>query len=165
MYFDLRGNFPLRLIDGMTTVFVIYDWTTNAILVEPIENAKDKTLIRVFNKKLAYLTKRDFKPKFNILDNVARKALQEYFEKEDVKIQLVESHNHRVNASKRAVQTFKNLLLLGLSMCDNEFPLALWSHLVRQCKAACNLLRTLQAHPKLSVYHVLKGAHDFNKVP
>ena len=111
MYFDLTSNFLLRSINGTTTCFVLYDWTTSVILVEPIENTKDKTLIRIFNEKLAYLTKRGFKPKFNILENVAIKALQDYFEKEDIKIQLVEPHNHRVNASERAVQTFKNFFL------------------------------------------------------
>ena len=28
IYFDLTGNFPLYSINGMTAVFILYDWTT-----------------------------------------------------------------------------------------------------------------------------------------
>ncbi len=47
-YADLTGRFPVRSIDGMITVFILYDWITNAILAEPIENAKSETLVQVF---------------------------------------------------------------------------------------------------------------------
>ena len=39
----------------MVTVFILYDWTSNAILAEPIENAKDETMIRVFEEKVKYV--------------------------------------------------------------------------------------------------------------
>ena len=55
----------------MVTIFVLYDWTSNAILAEPIPNIKDEIIIRVFKEKLDYLASRGFKPKFNILDNIA----------------------------------------------------------------------------------------------
>jgi len=32
IYMDLTGNFPIRSMAGMTTMFIRYDWTTNAIL-------------------------------------------------------------------------------------------------------------------------------------
>ncbi|KAL7533212.1 hypothetical protein ACHAWF_004382, partial [Thalassiosira exigua] len=90
---------------------------------------------------------------------------KEFLEDEDIGLQLVEPHNHRVNAAKRAMQTFKNLFIGGISVCDEEFPTILWSRIVRQCQDACNLLRTSHVHPKVSAYHVLEGVHDFNKVP
>ena len=51
IYGDFTGTFPLRSIDGMTTIFVLYDWTTNAILLEPVENTKSETLVRIFRRK------------------------------------------------------------------------------------------------------------------
>ena len=84
----------------MTTVFVLYDWTTNAILIEPVENTKSETLVRVFKEKIDNLAKRSLKPKFNIIDNVASKAVRKYLEDEDIGLQLVETHNRRVNAAE-----------------------------------------------------------------
>eukprot|EP00978_Attheya_sp_CCMP212_P040859 scaffold227432_cov49-Attheya_sp.AAC.1 len=37
-------------------------------------------------------------------------------------MQLVEPHNHRVDAAERAIQTFKNHTIAGLSIVDEEFP-------------------------------------------
>ena len=165
IYGDFTGTFPLCSIDGMTTIFVLYDWTTNAILLEPVENTKSETLVRVFQQKITYLEKRGFKPTFNIMDNVASKAVQTFLESEDITLQLVEPHNHRVNAAERAVQTFKNLFISGLCTCDDQFPLLLWSKLIGQCQDALNLLRTSRHNPKLSARMILEGAHDFNRVP
>ena len=92
----------------MTTVFVLYDWTTNAILSELVGNRKSEMLVRIFKEKIDYLTKRGFEPKFNIMDNVASKAVRKYLEDEDIGLQLVEPHNHRVNAAERTVCGFKH---------------------------------------------------------
>ncbi len=62
IYTDLTGRFPARLLDGMVKVFVLYGWTTNAILAEPMENAKDETMVRVFKEKLKYLKKEASSP-------------------------------------------------------------------------------------------------------
>ena len=83
----------MRSIDGMTMVFVLYDWTTTAILIEPVENTKSKTLVHVFKDKIDYLAKRSFKPKFNIMDNAASKAVRKYLEEENISLQLVKPHN------------------------------------------------------------------------
>ena len=36
IYTDFTGKFPVRSLDGMVTVFVLYDWTSNAILADPM---------------------------------------------------------------------------------------------------------------------------------
>ena len=47
----------------------------------------------------------------------------------------------------------------------NIFHPSLWCKLIKQAHDTLNMLRTLRVHPKLSVYHVLEGPHDFNRVP
>ena len=74
-------------------------------------------------------------------------------------------YDHRVNASERAIQTFKNHTISGLCICDEEFPSILWCKLIKQFQDTLNMLRTLRVHPKLSEFHVLKIQHDFNIVP
>mgnify|MGYP003325311313 CR=1 FL=1 len=165
IYVDLTGNFPLRSLDGHMTVFILYDWTTNAILAEPIRDAKDETMVDTLKKQVEYLSARGFKPQFNIIDNVASKAVKAYLTKENIKLQLVEPHNHRVNAAERAIQTFKNHFIAGMCTTDKDYPLALWHHNIRQAQDTLNMLRTSRVHPKISAYHVLEGTHDFNRVP
>ena len=90
IYVNLTRNFPLRSLDGMAEVFILYNnWTTNAILADPIANAQDKTVVETFKDNVQYLAKCGYKPTFNIIDNVASKAVQAYLKKEDVGIQLV----------------------------------------------------------------------------
>ena len=94
-------------MDGMTAIFMLYDWTTNAIFAMPVKDCKDVATIQVFKDLIKYLSKRGFKPIFNIMDNVASKAIKTYLRDEDIGIQLVEPNNHRKNTAEQAVQTFK----------------------------------------------------------
>ena len=84
---------------------------------------------------------------------------------EKIQMQLVEPHNHRVNAAERAIQSFKNHFIAGLSIGDKNFPNILWSYLTSQAQYSLNFLRTLLVHPKLSAYHVLEGTHGLNRHP
>ena len=165
-YMDCTGKFPVRSLDGMVTKFIMYDWSSNSILAEPIPNTKDETIIKVFREKLEYLKKRGFKPRFNILDNIASKAIVKFLKEEaGIGVQLVEPHNHQVNAAERAIRTFKSHFISGLCTCHADFPLVLWPQLVPQAQDTLNMLRRSRTHPKLLAYHVLEGVHDYNRVP
>lgn len=165
IYVYLTGNFPLRSIDGKRAIFIIYDWSSNAILATPISSTSDNSIINTFTENIKYLENRGFRPQHNIMDNVASHAIKKFLEKENIKFQLVEPHNHRVNAAERAIQTFKNHFISGLCTCDKDFPLQLWSRLVKQAQDSLNLLRTSRCHPKISAFDALEGTHDFNRVP
>ena len=40
IYADLTGKLPITSIHGMKEMFIMYDWTSNAILATPIKYAK-----------------------------------------------------------------------------------------------------------------------------
>ena len=123
VYADLTGRFPITSVDRMTAIFIMYDWTTNAILATPIKDAKAETIVDCFKTNVRYLAKQGFKPTYNIIDNVASKAVQTYLENEaKMKVQLVEPYNHCVNAAERAIQTFKNHMIAGLCTASANFP-------------------------------------------
>ena len=147
MYTDLTGNFTVRSIDGYTCFFVLYNWTTNAILATPMKDAKDDSMIRAFKENMEHLGDRGFKLSFNIINNVASKAIRAYLKKEKVEIQLAEPHNHRVNAAERTIRTFKNHFIAGLCIGDRNSPTILWSKLVNQAVRSRNMLRTSRVHP------------------
>ena len=78
IYVENTGNFPIRSIEEYISIFILNYWKTNAILVAPIKDTKDETMIESFQTHIRYITKRGSKPSLNIIDNVASKAIKVY---------------------------------------------------------------------------------------
>ena len=57
------------------------------------------------------------------MDNECSKAVNEYLQKEETRIQFIEADNHSVNASERAMQTIKYHFLASLAIVAKEFPI------------------------------------------
>jgi hypothetical protein len=104
-----------------------------------------------------------FKPKLQTLDNEASAALKQFFTTNDLEDQLVPPHCHRCNAAERAIQTFKEHCVAGLSSVDPTFPLHLWDRILPQVEITLNLLRTSRLHPQLSAAAHFHGLVDYNK--
>ncbi len=49
-----------------------------------------------------------------------------FLTKNNCKLQLMEPHNHRVNAAEQAIQMFKDAFIAALATMDSNFPLQLW---------------------------------------
>ena len=126
---------------------------------------KNKTTVAAFKRNIKYLKKRNFKPVFNIIDNVATKAVKSYLQDEGIKMQLIKPHDHHPYSAEQAIQTFKNHTIAGLCTCDEDFPSVLWCKVIKQAQDTLNMLCTLRVHPKLSAYHVLEGPHDLIAPP
>ena len=50
IYTDLTGKFPKTSIHGMTAMFIMYDWTSNAILETTIKEAKAETIVECLKR-------------------------------------------------------------------------------------------------------------------
>jgi hypothetical protein len=109
------------------------------------------------------LTAKGYKPKLQTLDNEASAALKHFFTTNDVEYQLVPTHCHRRNSAERAIKTFKEHCVAGLSSVDPIFPLHLWDRLLPQVEITLNLLRNLRFHPQLSAAAHFHGLVYFNK--
>ena len=83
----------------------------------------------------------------------------------DEKYQLVPPHIHRRNAAERAIQTFKNHFIAGLSSVHKLFPMHLWCRLIPQSILSLNLLRGSRMNQKLSAHAQVHGSFDFNATP
>ncbi len=70
----------------------------------------------------------------------------------------MEPHNHRVNAAKRAIQTFKAAFIAALTTTDSDFPLQLRDRLTPQVKDTLNMLRAPRVDPTKPAYEILNGA-------
>jgi hypothetical protein len=109
------------------------------------------------------LTVKGFKPKLQTLDNEASTALKNFFTVNDIAYQFVPPHCHRRNAAERAIRTFKEHFVAGLSSVDPAFPLHFWYRLLPQAEITLNLLRTSRLHPQLSAAAKFHGLVDYNK--
>ncbi len=81
------------------------------------------------------------------------------------KLQLVEPHNHQINATEGSIQTFKDAFIAALATTDSEFPLQLWNRITPQVRDTLNLMRASRINPAILAYEALNGPYDWNRHP
>eukprot|EP00956_Cyclotella_meneghiniana_P022012 scaffold40896_cov41-Cyclotella_meneghiniana.AAC.1 len=157
--------FPVSSYKGNTVMFVAYDYRSNGIFIRPMKSNSNESMIAAFTDVYDSLTSKGLKPKLNVMDNACSKAVEAYIRSTGADIQLVNADDHRVNASERAIQTWKNHWAEGMRTVDENCPMQLWDEWVEQGQDTLNLLRASRVNPKLSAYALLNGPYNFNKVP
>ena len=70
---------------------------------------------------------------------------------------------HHIKLAKCDVCTFKEHLKYLRATCDTKFPKHIWCQLIPQANITLNILQQARLHPKLSSYHVMWGAFNYNK--
>jgi len=162
---DLTGKFPVTSISGNSYVFLLYDFDSNCIFPTAIKNRTAESILSAYKASHAELVKAGHRPKLQRLDNECSQLLKDYMWEENIDFQRVPPGIHRRNAAERAIRTFKNHFIAGLSTVDPDFPMRLWDKLLPQAFITLNLLRGSRINPKLSAYAQIKGFFDFNKTP
>ena len=127
----MTGNFPFVSLDGSVCYFIMYHYETNSILATPIDGMTDKIIFDAYKKNFEMLKSKGYKVKLNVMDNQATKYIKKFLTENECKLQLVEPHNKRLNASERAIQTWKDALISALATTDLDFPLQLWDRLTK----------------------------------
>ncbi len=160
VYYDLTGSFPFMSLDGSICFLVLYHYESNCILGTPIAGLDDKSIFEAYKLRFEELKSKGFKPKLNRMDNQATKHIKKFLTKNECKHQLVEAHNHQVNAEKRAIQTFKDAFIAALAMTYSNFPLQLWDKITPQVQDTLNMMRASRIDPTISAYEALNGPYD-----
>ena len=93
------------------------------------------------------------------------RKLEEHFRLRNMSFQLVPPHLHRTNAAERAISTFKDHLIAGLSSADPSFSIHLWCRLLQQAQTTLNLLRLSRINPRISAEAILNGQFNYNRTP
>ena len=91
-----------------------------------MKNRSDASMIEVFQDVYRMLQQRGTNPSLHVMDNECSKAIKTFIADQQTTIQLVEPHNHRVNASEVAVKTAKYHFIASLTTVAPECPLQLW---------------------------------------
>jgi hypothetical protein len=165
IYNKCTGKFPFMLLKGNVCFFIMYHYETNTILATPILGLDSTSILKAYKKNFEYLEQKGYKPKLNVMDNQATKVIKAYLTPQQVSLQFVEPHNHRVNAAKRAIQTFKNCFIRALGTTDANFPVQPWDKLAPQVQDFINLLRHSRVHPNHFAYKMLEGTYNWNRYP
>ena len=72
--------------------------------MRPMKNRHDECMVPIFKEIYDHLKERNLAPKLHVLDNECSRAVQNYITSKKMNIQLVEPHNHCVNAAKTSVK-------------------------------------------------------------
>jgi hypothetical protein len=163
LYTDLTRKFPVRSSNGNSYVMVCYIYDCNYVKVTPMKSRSASEWVKAYDSVHQELTVKGFKPQIQTLDNEASAALKNFFTVNDIAYQLVPPHCHRCNAAERAIRTFKEHFVAGLSSVEPSFPLHLWDRLLPQAEITLNLLQTSRVHPQLSAAAHFHGLVDYNK--
>jgi hypothetical protein len=165
IYIDQTGRFPTTSSRGNKYIMILYDYDSNAILAKPLKSKSEGEMIRAYSKLHEYLSDRGLKPRLQKLDNECPIGLKRLMKQNEVDYQLVPPHIHRRNSAERAISSWKNHFIVGLSSTDKQFPMHLWCRLIPQCTLTLNLLCQSRINPRLSAQAQLNGSFDFNKMP
>jgi hypothetical protein len=165
VYNNLTGAFPFMSLDGCVCFFVLYHYESNAILITLISGMDDVSIFDAYTKQFGALIAKGLKPKINIMDNQATKHIKKFLSKQQYKMQLVEPHNHQINAAKRAIQTYKDAFIAALATTDKDFSIQLWDKLAPQVQDTLNLLCALRINPAISAYKILNRPYNWNRYP
>jgi hypothetical protein len=149
LYTDLTGRFPHRSSKGNWYVMVVYSFDCNCIKPIAMKSNSAYEWLKAFGGIFQELTSRGFKPKLQTMDKEASAALKIYFTENDMTYQLVPPHCHRRNAAERAIMTFKEHCVTGLSSMDTDLPIQLWDCLLPQAEMTLKLLQTSRLNPQL----------------
>jgi hypothetical protein len=142
--------------------FVLYHYEANAILATPVAGLDDKSIFKAYKMHFDNLISKGYKPKINIMDNQATKHIKVFLTEQQCQLQLVEPHNHRLNATERAIQTFKDAFIAALATTDSNFPLQLWDKIAPQVQNTLNMMRASRIDLTVSAYEQLNGPYDWN---
>jgi hypothetical protein len=165
MYSDLTSAFPVRSFKNMQYLCVVYVYDLNAIIVRAMPTRTDASMITAFTEVITTLRARGYHPALNVMDNECSAAVEKHIKASKISIQLIPPHNHRVNAAKRAIATFKERFIAAFVTIDKLCLLQLWDEFLPQVELTLNMLHFSRRNPNQSANQKIYGPFDFNKTP
>lgn len=123
---DLTGRFPYISSRGYQYFLVVYDYNSNAILIEVLKCCSGAEICTAYQKIVTRLAQQGCAPQLFILDNEILSELTTAFTNNNIKYQLVPQEVHCRNAAEHAIQTWKHHFIAGLSSVDPTFPMSEW---------------------------------------
>jgi hypothetical protein len=113
-------------LEGNVCFLLFYHYKTNASLALPIKGFSNEIILAAYQQQYNMLEAKGYKIRLNVMDNQATKIIKKFLDEKQYNLLLVKPHNQCVNATERAIQTFKALFISALAMNGSDFSLQLW---------------------------------------
>jgi hypothetical protein len=94
VYTDPTGKFLVPSVSGNQYILVVHEYDSNYIHAEPMTDRTGPSIIAAYQRIIAFLQSRGFKPLLQRLDNEATSALQDFLVASDIDFQLAPPHIH-----------------------------------------------------------------------
>ena len=91
---DQTGRFPKKSQRGYEYIMTLYEYDSNAILVEPMKNRTSGEMLRAYIKLIGRLVQAGITPKHHILDNECSAEFKAKIKLFKMTYQLIPPHNH-----------------------------------------------------------------------
>jgi len=130
-----------------------------------MKSRSDESTVEAVKDIYGYLKMKNLQSKLCVLGNKCSKAVKIYIRSNGTNIQIVEPHNHSVNAAEPTVKAIKYHVIAGLAIVDINCPLQLWDLFLPQIQDTLNLLRTSRLNPAKSAYEEMEVKFDLNRTP
>ena len=95
MYTDQIGRFPVQSYNGMQYIMLLYEISSNTILVKPLRNRTSLEMVAVYTNLVDRLNESGINPTLHILDNKISQEYKDATGTNNMKLQLVPPHDHR----------------------------------------------------------------------
>jgi hypothetical protein len=166
MFSDQTGKFPITSARRNKYIMVVVELDGNYIDGEPLQSRSAKSLIKAYQAIFQrWKATGVICPNWHILDNKAPEELKEAIRENKCRVELTLADQHRQNAAKRAIQTFKGHFISVLAGVAESFPINQWDELLPQTILTLNLLHQLNVAPNISAYAYHHGTFDYNQMP
>ena len=108
MFFDQTGKFPITSACGNKYIMVAVELDGNYIDGKPLQSRSAKSLTKAYQAIFQrWKATGVICPNWHILDIKAPEELKDAIRENKCRVELTPADQHRRNAAKRAIQTFK----------------------------------------------------------
>lgn len=114
-YIDQTGRMTVTSVSGMNYVLVAYDYDSNLVWGVPMPSRTSAQIVKAYKEIYKMLQTKGLKPKLQRLDNECAKELKEFFDEKSIEFQLTPAGKHSRNLAEKAIQTWKDHFIAGLS--------------------------------------------------
>ena len=161
-YTDQTGRFLVTSSKGKKYILVAYNYESNTIYAEPLKTRSCLYLKTAYQKLHSLLTNRWLKPHLHIRYNECPNVLNIFMREVNENFQLVPPHIYLRNTAERAIQTFKEHFIAGISSNHKDFLTHLCCRLLPHTSLTFNLVQQSSMNPKLSGYAQFHGEFNYN---
>ncbi len=160
------GKFPITSARENKYIMVAVELDGNNIDCEPLQSRSAKSLTKAYQAIFQrWKATGVICPNWHILDNEALEELKQAICENKCRVELTPVDQHRQNAAKRAIQTFKGHFISVLAGVSEDFPINQWDELLPQTILTLNLLRQSNVAPNISACAYHHGTFDYNQMP